>query len=140
MESRDTAVDWKRPGDITVNPQPSTPSLTSRPTRKKLIRPCGYRGSGNRQTIGKRAGSPGPKRSLWSRIVEVSSKKEHSQNILFKALSFVRANLLSESLKDEATGRTRRDVVERNIITLELRNRINDVQFIIIQHLLLEVR
>ena len=107
--------------------------------KEKLIRPCGYRGLGNRQTIGKRAGSPGPKRSLWSRIVEVSSKKDHSQNILFKALSFVRANLLSESLKDEATGRTRRDVVERNIITLELRNRINDVQFIIIQHLLLEV-
>lgn len=107
--------------------------------KEKLVRPCGYRGSGNRQKIGKRAGSPRLKRSLWSRIVEVSSEKDHSQNILFKALSFVRANLLSENLKDEATGRTRRDVVEQNINTLELRNRINDVQFIIIQHLLLEV-
>ena len=109
--------------------------------KEKLIRPCGYRGSGSgyRPTIGKRDGSRRPKRSLWNRIMEVSSKKDHSLNILFKALSFLRENLLSESLEDNPTGRGRREVVEQNIFTLELRNRINEVQFIIIQHLLLEV-
>ena len=126
-----------------TNSQPSTINTIANFSayKEKLIRPCGYhgRGSRHRPTIGKRAGSTGPKRSFWDRIVEVASQKDHSQHIFFRALSFLRENLLSKSLENEATGRTRRDVVEQNIITLELRNRINDVQFLIIQHLLLEV-
>lgn len=108
---------------------------------EKLIRPCGYhRGRGYRPTMGKRAGATvGHKRSLWNRIVEMSSKKDHSLNVFFKTLSSVRENRLSENLENELKERSRREVVEQNIITLELRNRINDVQFLITQHLLLEV-
>ena len=102
--------------------------------KDKLIRPCGYR---IRPTNVKRAGPTGRKRSLLNRIVEI--RKDRSQNIIFQALSFLREFLLSESVEDDLSQRRRRDTVEQNIIHLELRNRINDVQFIITQHLLVEV-
>ena len=104
--------------------------------KDKLIRPCGYR---IRQTNVKRAGLTGRKRSLLNRIVEIWSRKDHSKNTIFKALSFLREILLSENVEDDQTKRRRRDVMGENISHLELRNRINDVQFIITQHLLVEV-
>ena len=103
--------------------------------REKLIRPCGYRSAGYLPAIGKRSAAPGRRLGLWNRISEISRKKDQRQNIFYRALGF----LLSEIEADEVAERGRREVTAQNILNLELRNHINDVQFLITQHLLVAV-
>ena len=101
--------------------------------REKLTQPCGYR-----PTVGKRSAPVLGRRGSRRRLVETGgATREHQPtNFLWQLVS---QNLLEKSFEGDRKGRTRREVLEQSIGALELRNLMTGIQFIITEHLLLQV-
>lgn len=95
--------------------------------RQKLTHPCRYRPS-----VGKRSAPAEERRVSQSR----GSGTHHPTNILWQLIS---QTFLGNSLEGHRQGRTRREVLEQSIGALELRNLLTGIQFIITEHLLLQV-
>ena len=89
--------------------------------RQKLTHPCRYR-----PTVGKRSAPAEGRRG-----------SHHPTNLLWQLIS---QTLLGNSIEGHHQGRTRREVLEQSIGALELRNLVTGIQFVITEHLLLQVR
>ena len=98
--------------------------------REKLTQPCGYR-----PTVGKRSAQLQHKRGFWQTLMEIVTG-QHQQNIFSRIVS---DTLHSKSLEAGPRERTKREALEQSSRTLELRNLLTGIQFIITEHLLLQV-
>ena len=110
-------------GERYLNPTATISSYSA--FREKLIHPCRYRPS-----VGKRSAPAEGLKGSWSR----ESRNHHPKNLLWLLISQTLGNSL------EGQGRTRREVLEQSIGGLELRNLLTGIQFIITEHLLLQVQ